>query len=76
MRRILRTVVLIIIVILKCNWLAGRTKNYSEGGCDGDGRNIETERKDKELVASLYPDYTRVFQRKNGRYDLRLKHKQ
>lgn len=61
--------------ILKCNWLAGKTKNYSEGGCDGDGRNVDTEKKDKELVASLYPDYTRVFQRKNGRYDLRLKHK-
>ena len=62
--------------ILKMNHIAGKTKNYSVvGGCDGDGRNIETEKKDKELVHSLYPDYCKLFVRKNGRTDLRLKHK-
>ena len=61
--------------ILKCNWLAGKTKNYSPGGCDGDGRNFNTELYDKEKVKKLYPDYCTVFQRKNGRWDLRLKHK-
>ena len=61
--------------ILKMNHIAGKTKNYSDGGCDGAGRNIETEKKDKELVHSLYPDYCKLFVRKNGRTDLRLKHK-
>ncbi len=61
--------------ILKCNHLAGKTKNYAEGGCDGSGRNIISEKQDKELVAKLYPDYTTLFQRKNGRTDLRLKDK-
>ena len=57
------------------NHIAGKTKNYSDGGCDGAGRNIETERIDKELVHSLYPDYCKLFVRKNGRTDLKLKHK-
>jgi GR25 family glycosyltransferase involved in LPS biosynthesis len=61
--------------ILKCNHLAGRTKNYSPGGCDGDGRNIETELQDKQRVKDLYPEYCTLFQRKNKRWDLRLKHK-
>ena len=59
--------------ILKNNWIAGKTKNYAEGGCDGDGRNIETEKADKEFLASKYPDHCKLFQRKNGRWDLRLK---
>jgi len=58
--------------ILKNNWIAGKTKNYSPGGCDGDGRNIETERQDKEYLADKYPDHCKLFQRKNGRWDLRL----
>jgi len=61
--------------ILKNNWLCGITSNYSPGGCDGDGRNIETEKKDKEYLANKYPEYCTLFQRKNGRWDLRLKHK-
>ena len=60
--------------ILKCNHLAGITQNYSSGGCDGDGRNQETEKTDKEYLANKYPQYCRLFQRKNGRFDLRLKH--
>jgi len=63
--------------ILKNNWIAPVTKNYSAdgSGCDGDGRNIETEKKDKEYLANKYHEYTTLFQRKNGRWDLRLKHK-
>ena len=61
--------------ILKNNWICGITSNYSPGGCDGDGRNIETEKKDKEYLANTYPEYCKLFQRKNGRWDLRLKHK-
>ena len=58
--------------ILKNNWIAGKTKNYSPGGCDGDGRNIETEKKDKEFLANKYPECCKLFQRKNKRWDLRL----
>ena len=46
--------------ILRCNWLAGVTNNYSadDGGCDGDGRNFETEKKkvaDFEIVDNFNP---------------------
>tara|TARA_R110001632_G_scaffold133968_5_gene249133 strand:+ start:206 stop:979 length:774 start_codon:yes stop_codon:yes gene_type:complete len=58
--------------ILKNNWLVGKTKNYANGGCNGDGRNFETEKKDKVFLAEKYPDYCKLFQRKNGRWDLRL----
>ena len=58
--------------ILKNNWIAGKTKNYADGGCDGDGRNIETEKADKEFLANKYPECCKLFQRKNGRWDLRL----
>tara|TARA_R110001632_G_scaffold7543_1_gene30029 strand:+ start:4490 stop:5848 length:1359 start_codon:yes stop_codon:yes gene_type:complete len=61
--------------ILKCNWIAGKTKNYADGGCKGSGRNIETEKTDKETVRDMYPDYCKLFQRKSGIWDLRLKHK-
>ena len=59
--------------ILKNNWLCGRTKNYAEGGCCGDGRNLDTEKADKEHLATKYPELTRLFTRKNGVTDLRLK---
>ena len=58
--------------ILKNNWIAGHTKNYNAGGCDGDGRNLETEKTDKEFLANKYPNHCKLFQRKNGRWDLRL----
>jgi hypothetical protein len=58
--------------ILKNNWCAGKTKNYADGGCDGDGRNINTEKADKEYLANKYPNHCKLFQRKNGRWDLRL----
>jgi len=58
--------------ILKNNWIAGSTKNYNAGGCDGDGRNFETEKVDKEFLANKYPNHCKIFQRKNGRWDLRL----
>ena len=57
------------------NHVAGKTKNYAIGGCDGSGRNIDSEKKDKETVLSLYPDYCKLFQRKNGKFDLKLRHK-
>lgn len=59
--------------ILKNNYIAGKTTNYAKGGCNGDGRNLETEKNDKEYLANKYPDYCKLFQRKNGRWDLRLK---
>tara|TARA_R110000772_G_scaffold168967_1_gene280735 strand:- start:910 stop:1641 length:732 start_codon:yes stop_codon:yes gene_type:complete len=59
--------------ILKNNWIAPKTKNYQAGGCAGDGRDNDTERSDKVLLASKYPQYCRLFQRKNGKSDLRLK---
>ena len=61
--------------ILKNNWVAGKTKNYAEGGCCGDGRNLETEKADKKYLANKYPELTRLFTRKNGVTDLRLKDK-
>tara|TARA_R110000765_G_scaffold335081_1_gene425423 strand:- start:3444 stop:5231 length:1788 start_codon:yes stop_codon:yes gene_type:complete len=60
--------------ILKNNWLCGTTKNYANGGCNADGRNFDTEKRDKEHLANKYPQYCRLFQRKNERWDLRLKH--
>ncbi len=61
--------------ILRCNWLCGKTTNYVSGGCNGDGRNHETEKADKVKLNKLFPDYTKLFQRRNGRWDLRLKDK-
>ncbi len=61
--------------ILKNNWIAPITKNYSDGGCDGDGRDFVTEKKDKEYLSNKFPNHTTLFQRKNGRWDLRLKDK-
>jgi hypothetical protein len=61
--------------ILKNNWIAPKTKNYQNGGCCSDGRNIETEKADKEFLANKYPDYCKLFERKNGHFDLRLKHR-
>tara|TARA_R110001592_G_scaffold61932_2_gene189275 strand:- start:1435 stop:2160 length:726 start_codon:yes stop_codon:yes gene_type:complete len=61
--------------ILKNNWISPVTKNYAPGGCDGDGRNIDTEKKDKEHLVDSYPDLCVLFQRKNGKWDLRLKDK-
>jgi len=60
-------------VIVKNNWIAPKTKNYNEGGCDGDGRNLDTEKADKEYLANKYPNHCKLFQRKNERWDLRLK---
>ena len=62
-------------LIVKNNHICPKTKNYNKGGCDGDGRNIDSERIDKELLANKYSNYCRIFERKNGRWDLRLKHK-
>ena len=59
--------------ILKNNWLCGKTKNYAEGGCKGDGRNNITEKKDKEYIANKYPELATLFERKSGIWDLRLK---
>jgi len=59
--------------ILKNNWLCGKTKNYAEGGCKGDGRNTLTEKKDKEYIANKYPQLATLFERKSGIWDLRLK---
>lgn len=59
--------------ILKNNWIAPITKNYQNGGCKNDGRDNETEKTDKVFLSSRYPQYTRLFQRKNGKFDLRLK---
>ena len=61
--------------LLKCNWLAPKTKNYSEGGCDGDGRNYESEREAKEYLSEKYHTLCSLWTRKNGRFDLRLKDK-
>lgn len=59
--------------ILKNNHLCGITRNYAKGGCCDDGRNNETEKEDKVFLTNKYPQYTRLFQRKNGRWDVRLK---
>ena len=61
--------------IVRMNHICGKTKNYAPGGCDGSGRNYESEKADKEFLATKYPKYTTLFQRKNKRWDLRLKDK-
>tara|TARA_R110000822_G_scaffold35851_3_gene100848 strand:+ start:1077 stop:1838 length:762 start_codon:yes stop_codon:yes gene_type:complete len=59
--------------ILKNNWIAPHTKNYADGGCNGDGRNYESEAKDKKYLAEKYPFYCRFFVRKNGKPDCRIR---
>ena len=59
--------------ILKNNHIAGKTNNYAKGGCNGDGRTFESEKIAKEIIFNKYPKYCKLFQRKNGRWDLRLK---
>jgi len=59
--------------ILKNNWIAPKTKNYQSGGCKNDGRDNETEKSDKAFLSTKYPKYCRIFQRKSGIYDLRLR---
>lgn len=61
--------------IVKQNYIAGKTNNYANGGCNGDGRNIESEKMDKEFLSQKYSKYCNLFQRKNGRWDLRLRDK-
>ena len=61
--------------IVKNNYIAGKTNNYAKGGCNGDGRDNQTEKDAKEFLFGLYPTYCKLFQRKNGRWDLRLKYK-
>ena len=51
--------------ILKNNYIAGKTNNYAKGGCNADGRDNETEKKDKEFLSNKYPQYCKLFQRKN-----------
>tara|TARA_R110000787_G_scaffold127227_1_gene238642 strand:- start:724 stop:933 length:210 start_codon:yes stop_codon:yes gene_type:complete len=55
------------------NHIAGITSNYAENGCAGTGRNIDTEKIDKQILNNLFPKYTTLFQRKNQHWDLRLK---
>ena len=62
-------------VILKNNWIAPKTTNYVQGGCAADGRNEETEKIDKMILANKYPDHCKLFQRKSGKWDLKLKFK-
>ena len=59
--------------ILKNNHIAPHTKNYADGGCNGDGRNNESEEKDKRYLADTYPMYCRFFVRKNGKPDCRIR---
>mgnify|MGYP003666027561 FL=1 len=61
--------------LLKANWIACKTNNYSDGGCDGDGRNHAREYEAKKYLNDCYPDLCTLFQRKNKRWDLRLKDK-
>jgi len=61
--------------ILKNNHIAPKTKNYQDGGCKSDGRANDTEKTDKEYLSTTYPDLAKLFQRKSGIWDLRLKHK-
>ena len=59
--------------ILKNNWIAPNTKNYADGGCNGDGRSFDSEQKDKKYLAEKYPLYCRYFERKNGKPDCRVR---
>ena len=44
-----------------------------KGGCNADGRNNESEKIDKEFLSNKYPQFCKLFQRKSGIWDLRLK---
>ena len=39
--------------IIRLNHICGITANYAAGGCDGSGRNLETERTHKEELESI-----------------------
>ena len=59
--------------IMKNNWIAPRTRNYQAGGCKTDGRDNETEKSDKVFLSTRYPQYCKLFQRKSGIWDLRIR---
>ncbi len=59
--------------ILKNNHIAPKTKNYADGGCNGDGRGFDSEKRDKKYLADKYPLYCRYFERKNGKPDCRIR---
>ncbi len=59
--------------ILKNNHIAPKTRNYQSGGCKNDGRDNDTEKSDKVFLSTKYPQYCRIFQRKSGIWDLRLR---
>ena len=59
--------------IIRLNHISGITSNYAAGGCDGSGRNDETEKEHKQVLCDLFPKYTTLWQRKNGKWDIRLK---
>ena len=59
--------------ILKNNWVAPKTRNYANGGCSADGRDYDSEKKDKQYLADKYPLYCRYFERKNGKPDCRIR---
>tara|TARA_R110000782_G_scaffold158870_2_gene250983 strand:- start:3051 stop:3806 length:756 start_codon:yes stop_codon:yes gene_type:complete len=59
--------------ILKNNHIGPKTSLYAKGGNKSAGRNNETEKIDKELVNSEFPELSKLFQRKNGKWDLRIK---
>lgn len=59
--------------IVRMNHVVGITSNYSSGGCCGSGRDNDTEREHKERLMAMFPDYVRLFVRKNGKTDIRLK---
>ena len=59
--------------ILKNNHIGPRTSLYAKGGNKASGRDNETEKRDKEIVNNLYPHLSKLFQRKNGIWDLKIK---
>jgi len=59
---------------LRSNKYCFRTTYYAPGGITATGRNDEVEKECATKLYEMYPDnFTKIFQRKNGKWDLKLK---
>ena len=59
---------------LRSNKYCFRTTYYAPGGITATGRNDEVEKECATKLFEMYPDnFTKIFQRKNGKWDLKLK---
>jgi len=61
--------------VLRCNWVAPKTTYWlKDGGMWANGRTLEIEAAQAEVIVLTYPEYCKeVYIRKNGHPDIKLK---